>query len=393
MKVKNKPTNVKPDSWYEEYKKGVMEREKQENFGDLEDYRIYEKSFSMKTQKERDEKVNLFEKIWGNLDKYWDFFNRNNLDEKEKGLLILDDISYDIYVECWKYIKTTDFIHFVEKYNNINKNMKMINHLIYLIPRLKVDKAFRFLHSEYIFRVEKCFEALPQYLVTSQLFDIFKEILEWFPETKDGKVLYRESNLDFKYKFEEPEIEEPERGNNFEFICSEKEVFDLILKEVKWRDKERDIEIYIEREKGRLLEDIAGDYKTLKLKAIGNICTKVKGAIIRYKGKLFEKHYFQYLRSLNKFDRIVWDGSSGKPDIIAYKNNDLYIFSLKNLKIDRKKFVIKKQDLEPEFKRAYNGLLENDNIFLKLVVFDNLTDNVIERKLDFRNPKDVIISS
>ncbi len=388
MEVKNKPTNVKTDSWYEEYKKGIMKLETKEDFGDLEDYRIYEKSFSIKTQKEKDEKVNLFEKIWDNLDKYWDFFNRKNLDKEEKESLILDNISYDIYVECLKYIKTTSFMHFIEKYNTVDKNMEFINHLKNLFPRLKVNKGFRSVYSEYIFRVKKCFEALPQYLVTSQLFDIFRDIPFLFPETKDGKVLYRENNLDFEYKFEKSEIK-----NKFRFVCSEKEVFDLIRKEVKWRDKERDIEIYKERQKGRLLEDIAEDYKTLQLKAIGNICTKVKGAINRYKGKLFEKRYFQYLESLNIFDKVIWGGSTGEPDIFAFKNNKLYIFSLKNLKIDRKKFVIRKSDLGPEFKKAYDGLLENDNVFLKLVVFDNLTDNIIEEDLDFRNPEDVIINS
>jgi len=181
-------------------------------------------------------------------------------------------------------------------------------------------------------------------------------------------------------------------SSNFKFNYTEKELFDLIEKEVRWRDKGRDLAIYKERQKGTLVDNIAEQYNGLKQPAVSRIIKKVGGAISKYSGKLFENKFFKYLNSLNMFDKVILDGSSGEPDIFAYKNNKLYIFSLKNLKIDGKKYKIKKEELRPEFEKAYKGLLENDDVFLFLIVFDNSNDKVIERNIDFRNPIDIYIN-
>ena len=388
MKARNKPTNVKPDSWYE----GYYLTEIYECKYDDECVDFFEKVHHLITPLEKE--MNEYYKQY--ILKYrLKGYIPKDLDKKieelsEKIDKIPTHLPKEDWREYWNLKRYNDEIFkFYSEYNNISGNKLLLSRCKEVLSSFNEFD----INNNIKFCIEQCHNVLENgYLITKQLNEIISYIESIFIGD-DGK---RIEDIDIIMTdgpgYEDVyDIRKNKRDFNFEY--SEREVLDLIREEVNWRDIERDIEIYIEREKGRLLEDIAGDYKKLKLKAIGNICTKVKGAIIRYKGKLFEKRYFQYLKSLNKFDRVIWDGTSGNPDVFAYKNNELHIFSLKNLKIDRKKFVIKKQDLEPEFKKAYNGLLENDDIFLKLVIFDNLTDNIIERKLDFRNPEDVIINS
>ena len=400
MDVKTKPTNVKNDSWYEEYYLTGDEKDKSIYINELkrddECIDFFEAVHHLVTPLERERnkyarqslaKYHLKGYIPEELDKRYE-----ELSEK------IDKIPTHIPKEDWREYwnlkqYNNEIFKFYSEYNNISGNKL-------LISRCKEVLSFfnEFdINNDIKFCIEQCHNVLENgYLITKQLNEIIS-CIETIFIGDDGKriedigiIMTDEPGYEDIY-----DIKKIKRAfkKDFNFEYSEREVLDLIRKEANWRDIERDIEIYIEREKGRLLEDIAGDYKKLKLKAISNICTKVKGAIIRYKGKLFEKRYSQYLKELNIYDKVVWDGTSGRPDILAFKDNELHIFSLKNLQIDRKKYVIKKKDLEPEFKRAYNGLLESDDVFLKLVVFDNLTDKIIERDLDFRNPEDVIITS
>ncbi|MBA7492886.1 hypothetical protein ES702_03439 [subsurface metagenome] len=372
MEVKNK--NRKPDSWYEEFCKFLYNKI-------IENCPYINLSiYSIKKMIREDIKVDFFQIIWDRVK------GKHVINKGEFPYGVdLSDIPEDIILQYRKAEETNQLRWFIGYQNSLEGNIENLKQCKKIIEKIKSEGVKKSIDTV----LKNCIGFLSQYLVTNQI-----HYIKWVCEDLiKYERQYKEEIID---NFEEKigSIEKIEYfKENFSFEYSEREVLDLILKEVNWRDIERDIEIYMERQKGRLLEDIAGDYKTLKLKAIGNICTKVKKAINHYKGKLFERRYFQHLKSLNKFDKVVWDGSSGKPDIFAFKDNEIHIFSLKNLKIDRKRFVIKKQDLEPEFKRAYNGLLENDDIFLKLVVFDNMTNKVIERDLDFRNPEDVIINS
>ena len=401
MEVKNKPTNIKTDSWYEEYYLTGDEKDKNVYINELkkddecvdffEDVHCLVSPLEKERNKYLEQALTKYHSKGDDIPKE---LEKRYEEPSEKIDKIPTHLPKEDWREYWNLKQYNDDIFkFYSEYNNISGNKL-------LLSRCK-EVLFSFnefyINNNIKLCIEQCHDALENgYLITNQLNEIIYSIESHFIGD-DGKRIedigiIMTDGPEYEDIYDIKKIKKAfKRDFNFEY--SEREVLDLIRKEANWRDIERDIEIYIEREKGRLLEDIAGDYKTLKLKAIGNICTKVKGAINQYKGKLFEKRYFEYLKNSKIYDKVIWDGTSGQPDIFAYKDNELHIFSLKNLKIDKTKYVIKKKNLQPEFKKAYNGLLENDNVFLKLVVFDNLTDNIIERNLDFRNPEDVIINS
>lgn len=106
-----------------------------------------------------------------------------------------------------------------------------------------------------------------------------------------------------------------------------------------------------------------------------NVVEKVERAILYYKGKLFEKRCFQYLKELKIYDKVVWEGTSGKYEILAYKNNDIHIYPLKIIAINKKSQYLTLEDLRPEYKMALDSLHEGYNeIKLYLVVLVNFSN-------------------
>lgn len=281
----------------------------------------------------------------------------------------------ELYYDFEKYIPrilTLAYYMAEEMVNQTNQDTN--NEFVEIIEMLIREKGSEFKHKGVNYLKNWLYEQFPDIYHShknniNKIFNIYLDYLDKQKQQKKAGI-----------------------SSNFKFNYTEKELFNLMEKEVRWQNKERDIAIYKERQKGTLLDDIAKQYEGLKQPAISRIIKKVEGAINYYSGKLFENKFSQYLNSLNIFDKVILDGSSGETDIFAYKNNRLYIFSLKNLKIDGKKYKIKKEDLRPEFKKAYKGLLENDNVFLFLIVFDNSNNKVIEKNIDFRNPTDININ-
>ena len=281
----------------------------------------------------------------------------------------------ELYYDFEKYIPrilTLAYYMAEEMVNQTNQDTN--NEFVEIIEMLIREKGSEFKHKGVNYLKNWLYEQFPDIYHShknniNKIFNIYLDYLDKQKQQKKAGI-----------------------SSNFKFNYTEKELFNLMEKEVRWQNKERDIAIYKERQKGTLLDDIAKQYEGLKQPAISRIIKKVEGAINYYSGKLFENKFSQYLNSLNIFDKVILDGSSGETDIFAYKNNRLYIFSLKNLKIDGKKYKIKKEDLRPEFKKAYKGLLENDNVFLFLIVFDNSNNKIIEKNIDFRNPTDININ-
>jgi hypothetical protein len=128
--------------------------------------------------------------------------------------------------------------------------------------------------------------------------------------------------------------------------------------------------------------------------SISKVIKKVKGAINKYKGHLFESEFYKYLKDFNDFDKVVWGGASGESDIIAHNldNNHLFIFSLKNYNINRKNYWIKKEDLNPEIKYARSNHFDYEKIIVKLVVFNNKSEKMIIKDIDYANPKNIKIN-
>lgn len=182
--------------------------------------------------------------------------------------------------------------------------------------------------------------------------------------------------------------------SQFTFDYTEEKVLELVRKEVSWRKAniKRNINIYKRRQENKLLEVIGKEFN-LDVSSISEIVKKVKGAVLYYKGKLFEKQYSKYLEKSKRFDKIELLGASGQPDIVAHKleENAIYVFSLKNLSIKKHPYYISNDLLKVEYKYAYENSFIYKKVSLFLVVFNNLDNSVVEIELDFHSPTPIIL--
>ncbi len=189
------------------------------------------------------------------------------------------------------------------------------------------------------------------------------------------------------------------KKNSYKYDISEKKIFDTIKNEVKWFKKERDIEIYKEKMKtGRLNEDLGEEYD-IDDSTISVILKKVRGAVIHYKGKLFEREYKKYLESLKIYDKVIWDGASGKPDLFAYieETNAFHLFSLKNYFIKKRPKTIKAKEFKPELEKAYGEHFKKNKkggfkeIKVFVVIFDSNINKTEKIELDYLNPESITL--
>jgi len=347
IETKN-PTNVKPDSWYEEY----LEIE------DLIPCKIPEDAQVFYFFKEGELKNKIIkEDIDGdnNIFRCKPFVNKNNL-ESNKELL----------EECRNDIQSLPIDINLEYIKNIDEN----------------SWEARIIES--IFKLNKCEEILKQgYLITTQLINIWGLI------------------GDCKYDLEE--IEEDNKPivevlKQYKFENYQEDLYNFIKQNTNWRNKERDFDIYNEIKNGKLLSEIA-DKLGYDISNISKINKKVQSSINNLKGKFFEIEYEKYLKKLDKFRNceIVRDGNPGKPDIYIVDDikKEIYILSLKNLELNKKSFCITKEQLKPELEFAYlkNTFEDYKKVILYLVVFDSLTEKLYVEEIYFKNPSNVNLYS
>jgi len=183
----------------------------------------------------------------------------------------------------------------------------------------------------------------------------------------------------------------------FKFDNYQEELSNYIKQNVNWLHKDRDFEIYKEIKDGTLYSEIA-ERLGYSISNISKINKKVQSSINNLKGRFFEIEYEKYLRDLNKFNNseIERNGKPGQPDIyIISKNKELYVFSLKNLELNKKSFAIVKEQLKPELEFAYQkSTFESFNmVYLFLIVFDSLTERIYIREVDYKNPSNINIHS
>ena len=142
----------------------------------------------------------------------------------------------------------------------------------------------------------------------------------------------------------------------FKFKNYQQDLLNFIKPNIGWRNKERDFNIYVKIKKGTLYQEIA-EKEEISVQAISQINSKIQNSISNLKGRFYEIEYEKYLKSLNKFKncKVVRDGSPGKPDIIIIdeKNNTMYIFSLKNLELNKNPYCVIVEELKPELQFAY----------------------------------------
>jgi hypothetical protein len=127
------------------------------------------------------------------------------------------------------------------------------------------------------------------------------------------------------------------------------------------------------------------------------IVKKVQGKINEVKGDKFEKFVYNRLKQSELFDKVILGGEVGQSDILAYQNDEkLFIYSLKNLKIDRDPYWLivnpkneeGENELKPEIKFAKLSHFDY-NIHLILLVYDNYNDRIIQKEIDYKDPQNI----
>lgn len=334
IKTKN-PTNLKPNSWHEEYFKlenDYILKHPEEPLG----YTIDTKEYDIMADKNQSH-----DRCSGFLQ----FEEKNNL-EINKELLV----QYKKYLESlplWKSIKD------IEEIDNESEQYCILQ------TSLKINKCLEVLKKEY--------------LITAQLEDIKTDIENYWINEQSAKSIL---DLFKQFKFE-----------NYQ-----QELYDFIKQNTGWRNKERDFEIYNKHKKGTLYSELA-ESLDLTISAISKINKRVQSSINNLKGKFFEIEYEKYLRTLNRFrnSEVIRDGAPGKPDIYIVDDKDLYVLSLKNLELKKNSECITIEQLTPELKFAYNNSISKkfNNVFLYLIVFDSVAEQLHIREVDYKNPSNL----
>lgn len=189
------------------------------------------------------------------------------------------------------------------------------------------------------------------------------------------------------------------KGNIFErfkWNYDMNKIIEIVKKEAKWRNTERDFEIYFKRQKGIFLKDIADDYNELKsYQAVENIIKKVKGYINRVSGLVFEERYENYLNKLNEFKdwKIERFGGKEYPDIVMAKDNKKIVLSLKNFELKQGEVRhVNIKDYQIERNYSLDLVKNNFDVETYLVVFNNLDNSTKLFKINILNPKNIKVN-
>lgn len=137
----------------------------------------------------------------------------------------------------------------------------------------------------------------------------------------------------------------------------------------KFRNTDRNFEIYLKIQNEVLYDDILPEYPELNDKsAITRIKERVEGFLNEFAGKLFESKYSKFLQTLYK-DKVIHEGGPGEPDayVIVEELQELHIFSIKYLKSGDS---IPSKELNPELEFAWKNRFEYKKVKLFLIVFD-----------------------
>jgi hypothetical protein len=272
-------------------------------------------------------------------------------------------------------------------HNTLEKNAKLLEVLVAKQNNLKKSRIYRQILSltscKDVYKIrEKKFKLCEQairkgYLITNQLEDLDRDIKECrycFLQEKERK---RPKNILDLY-FED-------------FSHTDEQVFNLIRKNAKWHDIERDIAIFQERQKGKYLKEIAEIFR-IDFTTVSIIVKKVSGAINYWKGKLFEDFVEKRLKESGLFEKVIKDAGKGESDIKAYTKDDkLYIYSLKNIQIDYEPYWLTKEELRPELRDALLSKLDYE-VYLILLIFDNYNNQVKQFVIDYDKPENIDIS-
>ena len=298
--------------------------------------------------------------------------NQNNFIFVDPKVVIPDVV--DFYLETAGKWKKGNLVRFILYVSIGDKNREVLGHVY--IP-MHEDKEIRDQYEkkkkENIQKVKK-----DRGKVEAKLGDNKKQQLE---------IDYNEIELIFK---------------GFKWDYDKESILNKVLKSVenKWKNEKlikrnkkfcRDIIL-----KGIKRVNVARDIN-LNISSISGIVNPIEGTVNRIGGLWFEPEYYKYLKNELKPSKnynIRHLGSSKKPDITMedLKNNDYYIFCLKNLKIKKYPYTIQKESAYPEYKEVWNNIPKGfNNIFMYAIVFNNFLNELKIVKVDHSKYKNIVI--
>ena len=399
-------SNIKPKKWYNEYYDSLIKDGLDDYFIDYKEedkmidiYYVIDNHLAL-FRKQMHKAQLIMEPFYRKYDNL-PFQERNNklmsfnefVEAKEQHSKVYENFYHNIpsgvsekefnYYHQMIRGKTLKRFDNVFNYNTLEKNTKFLEVLIAQHNNLKKERVLPPKDWKDVIKVlEKQFRLCEQaikkgYLITNQLnlLNIYLGDCHYcLLKEKERKC--PKNILDIYFK---------------DFSYTDEHIFNLIRKNVKWHDIERDLAIFQERQKGKYLKEIAETLR-IKLRAVSMVIKKVQGAINYWKGKLFEDFVLKRLKESKLFEKVIMDAGKGESDIRAYTKDDkLYIYSLKNIQIAYEPYWFTKEELRPELKDALLSKLDYET-YLILLVFDNYNNKVKQFIIDYNNPKNIDIS-
>ena len=303
----------------------------------------------------------------------------------KKGVLILPLKKY-----CWWYnqkiSRSFEGEDFDAQMRRLVKRKKEMESVIELLIRefgrdLTIKKAKGFLFNKHL-EIFREFESDINIIVDVAQYRMYDN-----QKQEERKI--REMEIE-QTSDSNSEIDDGLFSNDFSY--TDDQVFNLIRKNVKWRNIERDITIFREGQEGKKQQEI-GEVHRINHTTISGIITKVQGAVNYWKGILLEDFVKKKLNQSGVFGKVVKEAGKGEADILAYSKDDkkLTIYSLKNIKINREPYWLVVDELRPELARA--KLQEKDyEVKLILLIYNNLTKQIKQYQIDYNNPVNIDIS-
>lgn len=251
-----------------------------------------------------------------------------------------------------------------------NKKDKITRYILYDKDHNVLGHIYIPLHNDEEFR--KNYEDKKMENIKKVKKDRGKVSPEFEEERKQQTKIIKQTKNDYN------EMERMFAGFNWNF--DEKETIKKAVYKSNRRNKKRDTDIYIKNKiEERSQTDIGKDYG-YSPQRINDIIKGVRSLVSDYKGEIFEVEYKKYLKSNfnSKNYHIEHKGGSGQPDITMEDliNNDLYTFSLKNLKIKANSHISKEKKHKPEYDFAIKSLKKFNNVFMYLILFNSSTNEI-----------------
>jgi len=198
-------------------------------------------------------------------------------------------------------------------------------------------------------------------------------------------TVYRKINEE-KNKEEEAEVNNRKELLNQIYGIEEKEIFDIPIEKIldnfdyensKWRNIERDIEIFKLMKAGKTYQKIREKLEiSLSDPQLSAVKKKYDGYIAKERGELYEIYRANELRKDPEYKEweVIRNGERGEPDIICISPDKtlLKVISCKCFELHKSSFSIKIKKFNPEIEYG----LKNHNKYNKVQVFADIFDHV-----------------